>query len=225
MTKYTVLIIDDHPLISDAYKSAFNYIEKEDELISFEIDVAFDCDSANTIITENSKNNTTIDIIFLDMSLPASKDKTILSGEDLGVIIKNLLPKSKIIVSTSYNDNYRIYSIFKNINPEGFLIKNDTTPKELVTAIKEVIREPPYYSKTVGKLIRKQFTNNYTLDDIDRKILHELSKGTKMKDLPAIIHLSISGIEKRKLHLKQIFNIVGTDDKKLILLAKEEGFI
>jgi DNA-binding NarL/FixJ family response regulator len=225
MTKYTVLIIDDHPLISDAYKSAFNYIEKEDVLISFEIDVAFDCDSASKIITENSKNNTTIDIIFLDMSLPASKDKTILSGEDLGVIIKNLLPKSKIIVSTSYNDNYRIYSIFKNINPEGFLIKNDTTPKELVTAIKEVIREPPYYSKTVGKLIRKQFANNYTLDDIDRKILHELSKGTKMKDLPAIIHLSISGIEKRKLHLKQIFNIVGTDDKKLILLAKEEGFI
>ncbi|WP_405606101.1 response regulator [Polaribacter sp. Asnod1-A03] len=225
MTKYTAFIIEDHPLIIEAYKSAFNFLQEEGSFVSFDIITANNCDSAIEIIEDFSKKNKNIDIIFLDISLPPSKDKKILSGEDLGLKIKKLLPKSKIIISTSFNDNYRIYSIFKNINPEGFLIKNDITPKELVTAIKEVIKEPPYYSKTVSKLLRNQLSNNFSLDDIDRKILHELSIGTKIKDLPKIVHLSISGIEKRRLHLKQVFNINGESDRELILIAKEKGFI
>ena len=46
-----------------------------------------------------------------------------------------------------------------------------------------------------------------------------------MKDLSEIVHLSIPGIEKRKRHLKQIFDINGPDDRDLILIAKEKGFI
>ena len=92
------------------------------------------------------------DIIFLDISLPASKNKKILSGEDLGIKINELLPESKIIICTTFNDNYRIHSIFKNVNPDSFLIKNDISLKELVDAITSVLNNYPYYSKTVAKL-------------------------------------------------------------------------
>ena len=67
--------------------------------------------------------------------------------------------------------------------------------------------------------------NNYSFDNIDRKILYELSIGTRMKDLPDIIPLSIAGIEKRKRHLKQIFNINSPNDKELLKIAKEKGFV
>lgn len=224
-TSYHALIIDDHPLISEAYKSAFLFYQKRAENVSFEISVCHDCDSAIDKINEMVDKQLPLDIVFLDISLPPSKDRKILSGEDLGLKLNELLPEAKVIVSTTFNDNYRIHSIFKNINPDGFLIKNDITPKELVLAIEEVLTDPPYYSKTVMKLLRKQVSSDLLLDHIDRKILFELSIGTRMKDLPNVVPLSIPGIEKRKRHLKQIFGIKSQDDKELILLAREKGFI
>lgn len=222
---YNALIIDDHPLIVEAYKSSFTYIANEDDNISFNVSLANDCDTAYSIIKDFSISNTNIDIIFLDMRLPPSKDGTILSGEDLGLKINDLLPEAKIIVSTTFNDNYRVHSILKNINPDGFLVKNDITPIELVTAIKDVLDDTPYYSKTVMKLLRSEISNSYLLDDIDRRILYEISIGTKTKALPGLVPLSLAGIEKRKRILKQIFEIEGSDDRELILMAKEKGFI
>lgn len=222
---YHALIIDDHPLISEAYKSAFLFYQKQLENVSFNISVCHDCDSAIQKITEISSAQLPLDIVFLDISLPPSRDRKILSGEDLGLKINELLPETRIIVSTTFNDNYRIHSIFRNINPDGFLIKNDITPKELVLAIEEVLTDPPYYSKTVMKLLRNQVSSDLLLDHIDRKILYELSVGTKMKDLPNLVPLSTPGIEKRKRHLKQVFGIKSADDRELILLAKEKGFI
>jgi len=222
--KHTILIIDDHPLISDAYKSALIHVSSINKLLEFKIDMANNCESALQKIKEASKKKG-IDIIFLDIRLPSYTDCKILSGEDLGIEIRELLPNTKIIISTTFNDNYRIHSIFKSVNPDGFLIKNDITPEELITAIQAVIDGVPYFSITVIKLLRKQVSSNLLLDKIDRQLLYELSIGTKMKELPNVIPLSIAGIEKRKRHLKEIFNIDRQDDRDLILKAKEKGFI
>jgi DNA-binding NarL/FixJ family response regulator len=223
--EYSVLIIDDHPLITAAYKSAFNYINKHNEAISFNIEVAHNCDTAYSKINHSSSKNKNIDIVFLDISLPPSKDGKILSGEDLGLKINNLMPNTKIIVSTTFNDNYRIHSLFKNLNPDGFIVKNDINPKELVTTIKTVITNPPYYSKTIIKLLRKEVSSDFILDNVDRKLLYELSIGTMMKDLPEILLLSLPAIEKRKSRIKQIFDAVSPYDKELLQKAKEKGFI
>ncbi|QMU66688.1 MAG: response regulator [Flavobacteriaceae bacterium] len=224
MTVYTALLIDDHPIITNAYESAFHDVQKEDETVSFTIHIAHNCDTAYEVIKEHSEKGTNLDVVFLDMSLPASKDKKILSGEDLGLKINEMLPASRIIVATAFNDNYRIHSIFKNLNPDGFLIKNDIDPEVLITSVKEVLREPPYYSKTVSRLLRTRICSDFLLDDIDRRILYELSIGTKMKDIENV-PLSVHGIEKRKRLLKEIFNIKGSDDRELIFVAKEKGFI
>ena len=55
--------------------------------------------------------------------------------------------------------------------------------------------------------------------------MYELSRGVKMKDLPDIIPMSMAGLEKRKRHLKVIFNVAQKADRFLILVAKEKGFI
>jgi len=221
---YKVLIIDDHPIIADAYKSAFEFIEAEKGKVKFKIDIVHNSDDAIKKITEASKNNG-IDIVFLDISLPPSSDGKILSGEDIGIRIKQLLPDCKIIIATTFNDNYRIQVILKNVNPDGFLIKNDINKDELVTSIKTVLENSPYYSKSVLELFRKQASVDYRLDKIDRQLLYELSIGTKMKELPNIIPMSMTGLEKRKKHLKVIFDVEEGDDRALVLKAKEKGFI
>lgn len=218
--KYNVLIVDDHPMIADGYKNALIETSSRDSEITFKIIISHNCDRALEII--ESEN---LDLVFLDIKLPPSTDGKILSGEDLGIKVNQILPEAKIIISTTFNDNYRINSIIKNINPDGFLIKNDIDHNEIITAIKRVLTDPPYYSQTVNKYFRKQAVNEFMIDKIDRQLLYELSIGTKMKDLPGIIPLSIAGIEKRKRHLKVIFNVEGQDDKALIMAAREKGFI
>jgi DNA-binding NarL/FixJ family response regulator len=222
--KYTVLIIDDHPIIADAYKSAFEFISAEKPTIKFEISIATNCDDAIEIIEKASKGKG-IDIVFLDISLPQSSDGVYLSGEDIGVRIKDILPECKIIVATTFNDNYRIQVILKNVNPDGFLIKNDVNKEELVFSIKSILDGSPYYSKSVLELFRKQAATDYKLDKIDRQLLYEMSIGTKMKDVPNIIPMSMAGLEKRKKQLKELFKVKDNDDRELILKAKEKGFI
>jgi len=223
--KYFVLIIDDHPLITEAYITALDYYSKHNETVEFSIKTANDCDSGRTLIKSALKSEEHKYIVFLDIKLPRSRDGKILSGEDLGLLIRDLLPNPTIIVSTTFNDNFRVHNILKNINPEGLLIKNDITPLELLETIRIVINDPPYYSKTVLKLLRDQVVNDFILDNYDRKILYELSIGTRMKDLPNILPLSIASIEKRKRNLKSMFNVKKLDDRQLIVSAREKGFI
>ena len=221
---YTALLIDDHPLIVKAYKSALKYVSKKGEVYKFIIDSANNCDTAFSKIQKESITDS-IDLIFLDISLPASKDGKIISGEELGIIIRKELPNAKIIVSTSFNDNIRLSSILKSVNPDGFLIKNDLTPAVLAEAIETVIKEPPYYSKTVLKFLRKISANDFLLDSVDRKLLFELSRGAKMGELPGVLLMSIGTLERRKRILKEIFNVAGESDRVLIQAAEGAGFV
>jgi DNA-binding NarL/FixJ family response regulator len=223
--KYFVLIIDDHPLITEAYETALKYYNRHNPNIEFLINTAHDCDSGRRLIKKALKSDKHNYIVFLDINLPKSKDGKILSGEDLGLLAKELLPNLRIVVSTTLNNNYRVHSILKSINPQGFLIKNDITPLELLHTIQTILKDPPYYSKTVIKLLRDQVVNDFILDHYDRKILHELSIGTRMKDLPSVLPLSNAGIEKRKRNLKRMFNVKKLDDRELLITAKEKGFI
>lgn len=224
MKIYSVLIVDDHPLICESYQDAFKKVSSLDKNIDFKFEVVHDSDSAIEKIDEYSKNKN-LDIIMLDISIPPSKDGKVISGEDLGLKVKRTLPNAKIIIATMYNDNFRLNSILKNIDPEGFIVKNDINSEELVVAIKKVIDKPPYYSPSVLNLMRSQISNEYILDKTDRKLLYELSNGSKMKDLPDVLFLSIAGVERRKRRLKDIFGVKNQSDRELLLIAKEKGFI
>lgn len=223
MKPINVLIIDDHPIIADAYKAAMLKISKNNDDYVFKIKEAGSIDAATHELSK--KTISTFDIIFLDIKLPKSKDGLLLSGEDLGLEIRRITPQSKIIVATTYNDNYRLNNILKSINPDGFLIKNDISSGELVEAIETVIHNPPHYSKTILQLLRKHITNDFILDKIDRQLLYELSIGTKMGDLPNVIPMSIGGIERRKRQLKEAFDVSKQNDKALVEIAKQKGFI
>jgi len=221
MHEHAVLIIDDHPLIAEVYESALLNITSKNDAQNFSVTIVDSCDKAINEI----RKGIAIDLVFLDMSLPVSSDGVFLSGEDIGLEIRKLHPNAKIIVSTTYNDNYRVHNIIKSINPEGFLIKNDFNRKDLIAAIEAVLEGSPAYSKTVLNLFRTHLNHDYFVDKIDRDILYQLSIGTKTIDLTTVIPLSKGGIDSRKRRLKEMFDIVNESDKTLVQLAKEKGYI
>ena len=219
-----VLIVEDEPLIIDVLINALNAISETHGLYDFKIKTATNSDLALNEI-DRAIMTKPFDLILLDISIPPSSDKRILSGEDLGIEIKNLFPKIKVIVFTSHNNNYRLNNILKSIDPDGFLIKSDLTFLKLLDAIKVVLQNPPYYSKAIQQLIRRHISHDFVLDKIDRQLLYHLYKGAKTVEIAELVSLSRSAVEQRKYSLKTIFDIEKGSDRELLLRAELAGYI
>lgn len=218
-----VLIVEDEPLIIGVLQRALE-VTSQKNIIDFKIKSVNSADDA-TFEIRKAVNTTPFDLVLLDISIPASEDKKILSGEDLGIQIRSFFPKVKIMVLTHHNDNYRLNNILKSLNPEGFIIKTDIDFEPLVIAIETVIEDSPFYSKRVLQLMRKHIVNDFTLDTIDRQMLYHISKGAKIKDLINITNLSKGAIDLRKRNLKNLFGIEEGNDRILIAKAEQHGFI
>ena len=222
MKTLRILAVDDHEMTMLGYKFILERIVFDDHNIIV--------DTANTFETgkekiEESLHSFKYDIIFLDVQLFPPNEEQPHNGEDLGVLARELVPESKIIFMSSFSDNYRINSILKSVDPDGYMVKTDIDPKSLEQAVKTVITQPPYYSSKALGAIRKKMSNDITLDENDKKILYHLSIGTKTKDIAAHIGLGSSSIENRKRHLKSLFGTEKENDLALILAAKNRWFI
>jgi len=215
----TVLIVEHEGLLVDVLKNAFASISTKEG--SFKLKVANSCSSALRVI----ETYQSIDLALLNINIPPCENKKLLFIEDISLKLRFTFPKVKIIVFSSYKNNSHLNSLLKTVNPECLLVKSDINFTELLNAIKVVVTESPYYSKTVLRYIRRRISNNVVIDKTDKALLHYLSSGTKMKDLPKFINLSKSAIELRKRKLKEVFDVEGQSDYNLIHKAEEKGFI
>lgn len=220
--KKKILIVEDHPLIAEAYKN--NLTSKKFEDYDFIIDIAKNCDRAIEKINDSAGHDK-YDLLFLDIQLPEASDGKIISGEDLAVFAKKKLPDAKIIILTMYNENHRIHNILRTVNPDGLLVKDDITSEEFSIAFNAVVNNPPYYSSTVTKFFRNRAIRENLLDEVNRKILFYIAKGVKTKNLVKHIDLSLSAIQKRKMQIKDLFELENANDEQLIHEAKKRGFI
>ena len=215
-------MVDDHPMIIEGYQNTLIATKKPDQELL--IEVAHDCDMANSLIRKAADTHP-YDLCFFDISLPASSDGLLTSGEDLAKLARTYLPDAKIVILTMFNESLRIHNIIKEINPDGLLIKSDLTSSELAEAFQHILVSPPYYSSTVNNFLNTMVTSDIYLDDVNRKILHLLSKGVKTKSLRDYIDLSMSAIEKRKKHLKFLFDVEDGKDESLLQEARKQGFL
>ena len=222
MKTLRILAIDDHEMTMLGYKFILERIVFDDHNIIVDTATTFEAGKQKI---EESATSFIYDIIFLYVQLFPPNEEQPNNGEDLGILARRLVPETKIIFMSSFSDNYRINSILKSVDPDGYMVKTDIDPKSLEQAVKTVVHQPPYYSSKALAAIRKKMSNDIMLDDNDKKILYHLSIGTRTKDLEQHIELSSSSIENRKRHLKTLFGTEKENDLALILEAKNRGFI
>lgn len=113
-----ILMIDDHPMIIEGYQNTLLFTKKESQIL--DIDIANNCDEAVSFMDKSVKINRPYQVLFVDISLPPSKDGLMNSGEDLAIYARKVLPKARVIILTMFDESYRIHNIIKTINPEGF---------------------------------------------------------------------------------------------------------
>lgn len=217
-----ILAVDDHEMTTMGYK----FILEDYELNGSKIhmDTAKTYAEAEHAIRQ-SVSRLPYNIILLDIQLSGSNSDCDKTGEDLGILAREVSPGSKVVFMSSFSDNYRINSIMQTVNPEGYMVKSEIDQKSLQAMVETVLNSPPYYTQKALVAIRKKMANSIDLDDNDRKILYHLSIGTKTKDMINHISLSLPSIENRKRHIKTLFGIEKQNDQALISEARERGFI
>jgi DNA-binding NarL/FixJ family response regulator len=218
LIKKNILIVDDHPFIIEGYKNAITrYNPKQYE---FSIMQAHDCKSGYDLIQDEKTPD--FDVAFLDISMPAYEEKDIFSGEDLAKLILNKMPNCKVILLTMYTELLKIKTIIRTIKPNGLVIKNDLTFDELLYAFDKVMKNDKYYSQSVQKILDQSPHNSIEIDEFDKQILFHLSKGTIVEDMPHYIPISLNAIQKRKVSLKELLKVKGSDEE-LVKEAKSKG--
>ncbi|MEL7270669.1 MAG: response regulator [Bacteroidota bacterium] len=222
MKPYQILIVEDIPLICQYYESVFNKLSSDK--ISFTIDTANTLDLAKSKI-DGAKLSNSYEIVLLDLRLRDVQKKVTKDGEDLGVLIRRQLPGTKILVITSYDNHFRFHTVFQNISPEGFIIKQELNDEELKKAILNLFDDRNYYSGSVSKYLNGLASTKHKLDDIDRQLLNFLSDCLTTKEISKKLPLSQSGIEKRKRNLSKFFNLDDAKTVSLVKAAKENGFL
>jgi len=221
LIKKNILIVDDHPFIIDGYKNAITRYKPE--IYDYSFTQGKDCESGYNIIS--NPEMPPFDIAFLDISMPPFEEKGIISGEDLAKLVMKYMPNCKIILLTMYTELLKIKNIIETINPAGLVIKNDLTFDELLFGFDIILKDEIYYSHSVIKMA-KQINNDFEeIDQFDKLILFHISKGTKIKDIPQYVPLSLDAIESRKVNLKELFKIEDGSDIDLIREAKLRGII
>lgn len=219
--KNNILVVDDHPFIIDGYKNVIDrYNPKE---YDFYFSRAKDCQTGYDIIT--NPDSPVFDVALLDISMPPYAEKGIFSGEDLAKLLREYMPKCKIILLTMYTELLKIANIIETINPSGLVIKNDLTFDEMLFGFDKVLKNEIYYSVSIQKMINQAQLKPIEIDLFDKQILFHLSKGTKTTDMTQYIPIALNAIEMRKLKLKELLDINEGSDIDLVREAKDRGLL
>lgn len=207
--KNNILVIDDHPINSDAY---INLIKSRDEFNETIFHKATDCYTAFKLIKQAEITENPFDVALIDISIPEYREEKLLSGTDVAILIRNTFPDCIIIMLTMHNESLLLFNAYKQVNPEGFISKNDIDFEMFPEIFDRIVNVENYFSTSINNAIQQLLKNALSWDEFDTQILLFLEKGIQTKDLPEYINLSLSTIEKRKAALKiQIFNQKVTD--------------
>src|SRR5690554_86590 len=222
----TVVIVKGYPLMVESYRKLLIKFEKANQSgFRVLIETAVDYQEAIDLFERLYLSERRVDLVLLDLKVLDYSKNGYIAGEDVGLFVRERHPDAKIIITTTFMNQYRVHAILKSIKPEGFLVKADVDSIIFKSAIKEVLDDSYYYSRKISKWLNAFDHNDIVLDKWDRHLLYELSQHVKMKDLPNKLPLSLAAIEKRKRRIKSLFEVEQGDDYLLLLKARKYGFI
>jgi DNA-binding NarL/FixJ family response regulator len=220
--KRNILIIDDHPMSVDSYKTLLSSIESNKKANYL---LGYNCEGAFNLLHQTKHEKETIHFAFIDVNLPPFEEKKLFSGSDVAKLIRDYFPDCKIIIISMHSEPVWVSQIFNSINPESFIAKSDINYKSFPEAFKSVENNEIYYSQSIKDSRKAMIQTNINWDEYDSKILQLIAEGFKTKDLPNYIPLSLSAIEKRKASIKKQLILESGSNKELLDSAKSLGLI
>jgi len=216
-----VLIVEDEPIVLDVYKAKLNELFKKRKERLF-ISEANSCAAAYDIITKSLGN---IDFAILDLRIPPSPRHDLLSGIDVGNLLRIRFPKIKLIVITANGSWSQLYQVFEKLKPNSCLVKSSIDANEIDIAFGAVLNDESYHCALCQGFLQDDPIKKLGLDQTDLTLLKELTMGATYRDLEQSLLLSKRAVEYRKKGIKDKLNVSEASTRILLLKAKSLGII
>lgn len=199
MAKPRVLLADDHTLVAEALGKL---LEPEFDVVGRVADGRALLESAVRLIP---------DVIILDLSMP------LLNGIDAGRRLKEILPRTKLIVLT-VNEDPEVAAEALRTWASGFLLKK-SIGNELAKAVKKVLSGESYVTTILATRpthVRSASDSN-SLTIRQREVLQLLAEGRTMKEAAAVLGVTPRTVAFHKYKIMRDFGLRTNSD--LIRLA------
>jgi DNA-binding NarL/FixJ family response regulator len=192
--KSKILLADDHVLVAEGLQKL---LESEFQLTG----IVADGRALLKAVQEAPP-----DMAIVDISLP------LLNGLDASRQILKLNPSVKIIILTMHAEPTFVTEAFR-IGVSGYVLKQ-SVGSELVLAIKEVLKGNRYVSPTVAESLVEQAVHPskpgvsqepvgfaQDLSSRQREVLQLVAEGKSMKEVAAVLNVSIKTVEFHKTRI------------------------
>lgn len=185
MTRWNVLIVDDHPLL----RRGIN------QLLSFEEEFNVIAEAGNGADAVAYACDNEPDMILLDLNMKG------MSGLDTLKALREEGITSTVIVLTVSDSSQDIRALVE-AGADGYLLK-DTEPDELVWLLKQAMTTGNAYSRVVLETLNREDEDDLfsSLTDREKEILAEVALGLSNRQIADRLFISESTV---KVHIKSL---------------------
>lgn len=214
--KSRILIADDHPLLREAIRNAFEQHDDIEVLAE-----AGDGEEAVNLCSELKP-----DVVVMDIVMPK------LSGIEATKQIRRTSPSTAVLILTAYDDDQYVIGLLE-AGAAGYLLKS-ARGQDLVEAVRTVrAGESVLHPTIIAKILKHRMHGNQAevaerkstepLSERESEILRLAARGMSNKDIAAELFLSVRTV---KAHLSNIFNKIGVASRtEAIVKGVREGWL
>jgi len=198
-TKIRLLLVDDHPIVLEGIRSHLS-VQPEFEVVG---------DAKNGQEALHKARLLQPDIILLDISMPG------MTGLETIVRLRKIVPQIRILVLTMHCSKEYVSQIIA-AGVRGYLLK-DSSPAELVQAIKLIAEGQVYFSPRVSKVMLDELVvgrhNSVATDDLgaltdrEREVLVLIADGFSNKQIATRLNVGVRTIETHREHIMRKLDI------------------
>lgn len=203
MSKFNVLITEDHALIRFGLKTALKTMEQVADIFE-----AGDSQSAIEIVKNNQ-----IDAVIMDLGLPG------MNGIETTEAIRKINPNAKILILTSHKTEEEVIQSVK-AGASAYCSK-EINPCDIALILRSVLQGAIWFDASISKYIldivknyNRKVNNNsnseYNLTKRELQVLSLVKEGVNNTEIAKKLHLSINTI---KAHVSSIMQKLEVDDR------------
>jgi two-component system nitrate/nitrite response regulator NarL len=197
--KIKLLLVDDHPIVLDGIKSHL-CAQPDFEVVG---------DAANGQDALRKAKLTLPDVVLMDISMPH------MNGLEAMANLRKQVPNAKVLILTMHDSKEYIAQVVRS-GARGYLLK-DSSPAELVSAIKAVHGGEVYFSPSVSKVLIEEMADGNKrslnapapppLTDREREVLSLIAEGLLNKQIADRLGIGVRTIETHRERIMRKLDI------------------